>query len=451
MGGTRCNRRRLLAGAAGSVPAAALAACGHQAEQAKTQAPNMDQPVSTMFWHTQTGPNAKALQRLVDKFNSETDKPTTVVPEYIGGYTHLYHRLIAAVQAGQPPDVASTHDGMMADIVRADAVAPLDDYALRGPIALRQRGLDDLFPACLQSNGFPQYGNRLLGFPFTKSLLVSYVDLELLDAAGVMQAPRTWDEFERAAKSVARRGADGRPSVFGWGVPVNASAFHAWVLSRGGELLSPDVKRVRFGEAAGIESLELLERTARAGLSYQPKGFEYQNDFGVRKVAMLHESSTVRPYVREALAEAGNAALKWWITQVPQRAASRHPVTVLFGANFSLFRSAPLRQAAGWEWIKFFTETEQTAAWAADSSFMPVRRSAAASPALKAHWERDIQGKQAFDLMPYARSEPNIAAWPDIRSLLEAAIVDVVRGKKSAKPLLKDAAREAQELLAATR
>ncbi len=56
-------------------------------------------PTSLVLWHTQTGSNAKALQDLVDKFNSTNGKQITVTLQYQGSYTQLYQKNLSATSS----------------------------------------------------------------------------------------------------------------------------------------------------------------------------------------------------------------------------------------------------------------------------------------------------------------------------------------------------------------
>src|SRR5258708_13243804 len=63
------------------------------APAASTQADiDLTGPVALTLWHTQTGANAKALQDLVDKYNSTNDKKIPVTPQYPGSSPQLYHK-----------------------------------------------------------------------------------------------------------------------------------------------------------------------------------------------------------------------------------------------------------------------------------------------------------------------------------------------------------------------
>src|SRR3954454_4480875 len=146
------SRRKFLThttGAAGALAVLpALAACGASSTAAPSSAPavKFGDPVSITFWHTQTGSNADALQELVNKFNQTNGKNITLKSEFQGNYTQVFQKIMAAIQAGSPPDVAVAYESMVDAYMRANAVVNLDDYALKGPQAFSKESLDDIFP-----------------------------------------------------------------------------------------------------------------------------------------------------------------------------------------------------------------------------------------------------------------------------------------------------------------
>jgi ABC-type glycerol-3-phosphate transport system substrate-binding protein len=436
----------------GVAAAAVVAACG-PAETSGTAAPEVKfgDPVSVTFWHTQSGVNAEALDEMVRRFNSSNGKGITLRSEYQGSYTDVYQKIIAAIQAGSPPDVAVAYESMVAEYMRANAVVNLDDYAIKGPQAYSRESLNDIFPQYIESNRYAAFDNKLLSFPFTKSLAVRYFNEDLFRAAGVTKYGQSGglmnvDEFKRGLAAVSKKDSSGRPTVFGENIRNDASYIDAFIFANGGALLNNDNTRVRFNEPPGVEVFEMWGQLVRDGQAYIAQGRDYQPDFGNQRVAALHDSSTGRPFIKDFTLEGGRPKFSWGIGMIPQKDPAK-PATVMFGGNIAVFRTTPLKQAASWEWIKFFMDREQTVRWAVASSYMPTRRSVIDSPEMKAHWEAEPQAKQAFDLTPYARPEPNITAWQDIRTMLQDALTAVVTGKATAKAAVDGAATEANRLI----
>ena len=395
-----------------------------------------------VFWHTQTDDNARALAELVRRYNATNRLGVTVEALYQGNYDDIFRKTMAAVQGGKLPDIAVAYESMVAEYMRAGVVLPLDDL-VNGPNGLSKQDLKDIEPAFLATNRFPQFGNKLLSFPFTKSVLVMYSNLDALRAAGFSQPPKTWSEFWRAARAVTKRDPSGGPGVRGLIISANASTIDGWFYSNGGRLLTPDRKRVLFNEPPCVEVFSGIRSLVDAGAAYLTQERDYQMEFGAGRGVLFCGSSTQRNYFREAVA----GKFGWAISNIPQR-DPKHPITVLYGANLAIFRSNPQRQAAAWDFVKWLSQKEQTAFWAIRSSYMPIRRSVANMPEMLEAWKKDPQGKQAFDVIRYAVPEPNVRGWQDVRTYLEEALQAVVSGTDSAKGALDKAAEKANQALA---
>ena len=439
------SRRSFLAAGAGGAAMAVLAACGPtQNQSGSAPAVTFGEPVSVTFWHTQTGANEKALSEQVAKFNGANGKNITLKSEYQGSYTQVYQKIMAGIQAGSPPDVAVAYESMVAEYMKANAVVDLTDYALKGPQAYSKESLDDIFPQYIEANKYDSFNGKLLSFPFTKSLAVNYYNEDLLKAAGITKLGGwSFDEFKKMVAGLTKQ-ANGQTSLYGTHITNDTSYIDAFIYANGGALLNNEKTKVRFNEDPGVQVFDMWGQQAKDGQGYTSKGFDYQTDFGAAKVANVQQSSTGYTYFRDAMKD--GAKNKWGIGLIPQKDAAK-PVTVMFGGNVTVFRTTPIKQAASWEWIKFFTDKTQTVDWAIKSSYMPLRKSAAESPDMKALWLSDPQAKQAFDLTQYARPEPNITAWQDIRDVLQNALTAVTTQKMSAKQALDDAAKQADKLI----
>lgn len=429
----------------------ALAACG-AAQTGGSTAPavKFGDPVTAVFWHTQTGTNAEALTELVTKFNSVNGKNITLKAENQGSYTQVYQKVMASIQAGSPPDSAVAYESMVAEYMKANVVVDLDDYASKGASAYSKESLNDIFPQYMSSNRYEMFNNKLLSFPFHKSLAVQYYNDDLLRGAGQSKVDRlTFDEFKRQAAAVTKKDG-GKTSVYAQHIKIDASYIDAFIFANGGDLLTKDQTKVRFNEQPGVEIFEMWGNMVRDGQAYAaPAGdFTYQADFGQGKVAGLHDTSTGRSFIKKEFVDQGSSKerFKWGIGLIPQKDVAKAS-TVLFGGNIAVFKTDQLKQAAAWEWIRFFMDKEQSVTWALKSSYMPARKSVADSPDMKAFWEKEPQAKQAFDLTQYARPEPSITAWQDIRGILQNALTAVITGKATSKAALDDAAKQADKLI----
>jgi ABC-type glycerol-3-phosphate transport system substrate-binding protein len=218
--------------------------------------------------------------------------------------------------------------------------------------------------------------------------------------------------------------------------------FLASVISRGGAILASPTS-VGFGGAEGLESLKLYERCIKEAFCYVPKGFDWQDRFGEGKLLFASGTTTGRPFIKAAFKQ----PIAWSLFGVPSNgtAPSR---TIQYGAVIAITRSTPEKQLAVWEFLKWFTDTKQTAKVATISAYMPVRASALEDSALKASWSGpDVQGKQAFDLVPTSAAGPSIRGYQLVRDAVFEMLTKVQTGTASAEDALAAAVRKANAAL----
>lgn len=395
--------------------------------------------VSIEFWHTQTKANAKALDALVEQFN-KSHPDVQVRALFQGSYDALDQKTKAAIVAKRPPDMAVAYESMVAEYMKAGVVLPLDDY-LKGPDGLDAQSQADILPAYLASNRFPEFGSQLLSFPFTKSVLVLYCNLQALKEAGFSGPPKTWDEFRQAAIKTTKRDGD-KITRYGFGVWPDASTIAGYILSQGGKLLSDDRKTVAFNDAAGRRAFALMGDLAKAGAADRTTKEQYAAEFGSGRIAMFVGSSTARETVIPAVA----GKFPWSISVIPQADAAK-PVTIQYGANVVIFKTTPEKEKAAWKFVRWLTDTDQTTYWATHSTYMPIRKSAASRPEMQAYWQKDPQAKQAFEAATYGVVEANVRGWQDSRKILEAAFDQVISGQKTPEEALREAETKANAAL----
>ena len=425
------------------IAAFVVAACGPVptgGPQATTEADiSITGPVEFTLWHNQTGELAKGFQDMIDEFNRTNDKKITVKAEFQGNYTQIYQKALAAIQAGSVPEAIVAVESQVADYAKAGAVVNLDPYVNSAKNGLSKQSIDDIYKPYLDSNRYAQYSNQLLSFPFIKSLQVIFVNEDILKEVG-LPAPKTWDEFEKVSKAATKVAPDGKVTRYGWMVTNGASSFAAWVMSRGGKMLSDDSKSVGWGGKEGLDALKLVQRCLADKWCYQPKGFDWQNLFGEGNLAFAEGTSTGRPFIKASFKK----PINWSIVAMPTSGDAAKARTVQFGGVIAVMKSTPDKQLAVWEFLKWFTDTKQTAKWSILSSYMPVRKSAANDSALQESWKsKDPQGKQAYDLVATSAPEPNIRGTQDIRSVIEDMLTKVISGKATPDDALKDAVTKA--------
>jgi ABC-type glycerol-3-phosphate transport system substrate-binding protein len=395
-------------------------------------------PVTITFWHgmngTDPGTQGGTLKTLVDQYKQVA--PNVTINLDFTPYTasELQQKVTGAIVARSTPDLVQAFESDVAAWYKAGAIAPLDDYVKN---SLTPADLDDIQKTLLDSGRFPQYENRLLSFPFNRSIYVVYYNKPELTKAGFPDGPKTWDDVTAACPKIV---AD-MPC---YAIQPSSDSFLPVVWGRGGEVLSPDLKKSLFNGPEGVAALTFDVTNVKNKSAYVSKGFDWQNDFGAGKVAMSPVTTIAGdPFIAKAV----NNTFELGIAPVPTAAGK--PVKSLFsGTNLSIMKSTPEKQQAAWDFIKWLTETKQSAYWSVQTAYLPVRKSALNEQMMKDYIAKTPRLKVALDMIPTGAPGISVAGWADARTVLQDAITSAVALTVEPKAALDDAARKADDALA---
>lgn len=432
-------------GASAAILIAACAPGGNQtapAPEASTEADiSLAGPVQVTIWHNQTGQLAKGFDDMVAAFNSTNGKGITVKGEFQGNYTQIYQKMLGAIQAGSVPEGVVAVENQVADYAKAGVVVELDQYINSKKNGLTKEALADIYKPYLDSNKYPQYGNKSLSFPFVKSLEVLYRNDDLAKELGFAAAPKTWEEFETQAKAAKKADASGKTTR--WGMSnLSIDSWLSTVMTRGGTVVKPDLSAVGFDGKEGLASLQLLERCVNEGWCYTPSGFDWQDRFAEGNLLYVGATSTSVGFIKDTLK---GKPLNWSVVAWPDGGAGQKGIQ--FGGVVAITKSGPEKQLAVWEFLKWFTDTQQTAKWASLSGYMPARASAANEQVLKDYWAKQPQSKQAFDLVASSVPGPSIRGYQEIRDALTEMTTKITTKKAKPEDALRDAATKANAIL----
>jgi len=423
--------------AIGTLVALVLSACGAQQPSQATPAP--EEAVTITFWHGQSGILGERLKTLIAQFNS-THK-IQVEPSFQGNYDDLYKKIIAAIQSGNPPDMAQVSGPpQAAAYLKAKAITPVQEF-VDTPDGYTQDQLRDFESQFLDDSRLTVGGKKtLVSWPLSKSLPVLYYNPKLLQQAGIA-APKTWDEFRQDLLAVKQKGS---VTPFEW----TPDLYYFWLpflRANGGDVLNSNLDKAAFNTDAGVAALQfqvdLVNTDKTAVVS---KGFDWQNDFAKGKVAFAASTSVSRPFIEQAMP----ADAKFEIGVAPLPSGQRKGGNTLFGNNLVIFSKAPKNhQRAAWLFMKWLTEIDQTLKWSFDSGYMPLRISAVNSSAFKDKASADPRLRVPLDALKDAQGIPGSPDWQRIQPILNDAILKAIDRKASAKDALAEAEKKVNDIL----
>ncbi|MFH1311732.1 MAG: ABC transporter substrate-binding protein [Candidatus Eisenbacteria bacterium] len=375
--------------------------------------------VKVTFWHGMGGPLGRVLTSLIDEFNA-THPDIEIVSVSMGQYNALSQKIMAAVAAGKPPVMAQAYENWTVELIISGSIVPIEDF-VRGPNGLSEESLADILPVFIRNN---QWDGVIWSFPFNKSVRTLFYNKDLFERSGLDRdtPPRTWDDYIGFARKITRDDdGDGFPEIWGTAGQVNVWMFGNLLLQNGGRFLDPATQEVIFNRREGVEALAFMKKLLADSVGFIAAGYEYQNDFLAEKVGMMEGSTVSLAFVQ------GKYDFELGVAPLP---AGKIDGVTIAGTNVVIFSESTRReQEAAWEFIKWFTDTDQTARWAAGTFYAPVRWSAFETDTLMARFEEFPGLRDAFNQLEYASFEPKIAGWyAGRRYLAERAVEAVLRG-----------------------
>jgi multiple sugar transport system substrate-binding protein len=406
--------------------------CGRKASQKTT----------ITFWHGLGGPLGDALTEMVREYN-RTHPEYEVVLNQVSSYEALSQKLMASIQAGKQPDIAQVFESWTSKFIEADVIVPIEDL-IKQDDKFEDKGLTDFYPVFVYSNTF---NGKVWSFPFNKSVRMFFYNKDAFVRAGLNPDtfPADWNAFRTYCQTFTQDlDGDKQPDKFGTNFAPNAWQMINLLYQAGGTVID-DKGKVVINQKPGLEALTYITDLINKDKTvYIVSGYNGQNDFLAGKVAMYEGSSVSITHMKQQTINfnMGYAPLPTYKTNK----------SAISGSNVVVFRNADkAREMAAWEFIKWFTDTEQTARWSALTNYMPIRRSAMQSEAMQELLASHSQYQAVYAQLETAATEPQIPEWFEMRPELEKTIETALLKRRTPQQALDDFAKRLTDVIAANK
>ncbi len=378
------------------------------------------------------GPLGEVLDSMIDEFNA--DHPGWFIKsESMGSYDALKQKILASIVARNQPDMAQAYEAWISTLLGGGALVDLGELDPGF-----QSQLDDFFPVFIQDS---IYDGRLMSLPFNKSVPVIYYNKDLFRRAGLNpdQPPQTWDEFARISQKLTRDlDGDGKPDQWGFKFTDHATYFECLLVQNGGRLFDGRDQTMLFNSAEGAEALQYLVDLVRKyhAADFYLGGYQHQIDFAAQKATMIITSCVSRTFMKKQL------KFDWGIAPLLKE---KQRGTLVYGTNIVIFsRSSATKQRVAWEFIKWFTSSENAARWSLRTNYVPVRRSSLRLPIMEEEFRRNPDSLVPIRELDHAFFEPRFAQWLRIREYLGDAVKATLLGKTTPAEALDTAVRKGE-------
>jgi len=420
--GSAIPRRTFLKTAAGS--AAGLALGGALPSRAPAQA----RKHTVTLWSHFAGRNFEIFQRYVSEFQQANPDIEIKATSY--GAAEILPKFLTAAAGGAPPDIFHAPSYVPSDLAFNNVLAPWDDHAKVDPTAYKN--FDQI----------TVYNGRRYGIPVNGGLIVMLYNLELFEKAGLdpTKLPETWDDLIAAAKKMTNA-AEGQWGLVLGNQPGTSTTitYYAFLMSAGGDLLTPDGKSIAFNSEAGLDALAFFADSVHKHKISPQKAFtevQIYGEWGMRK----YGATILTPVWSSNI-----LATKIRCTTKILPRKIKH-ATFLGGNFFALSTLSKNKEGAG-RFCQWWVQPAISGRWAGETGGIPNSQAAADHPNFKQFLAQNPFGQTFLDAIPLARPFQAVVGLPAVVQIVSEMVEQVVIGGVPAKEALdKAAVRADQEL-----
>jgi multiple sugar transport system substrate-binding protein len=222
-----------------------------------------------------------------------------------------------------------------------------------------------------------RFGGNVHGLAFAASTPIVYFNEDLVRKAGGNPDafPTTWDGIFELARKIEALG-DGTVGMYhSWTITGNWM-WQALVLSHGGTMLSADEKKVAFDGDGGKRAIQLMGRMLKEGKMPNLAHEAARQSFFAGKMGIWTESTSLLRVADESV----GGRFKWRTAVFPIPGPNAKLPTG--GMAAMMFATAPEKQKAAWEFMKFATGADGATMMVKGTGYMPPNSLPADNPAM---------------------------------------------------------------------
>lgn len=442
-------KRRIVSALALTLALVAVA-CSSGGGQKTSSSPTAGGLVNITLWQGYNKPHvllpggvppveANSLDDLITKFN-QTHPNIHVDDVYCCTNDNILQKVTVALQGGQEPDISYQYGTSMAQLSQVPTLVDLTQK-----VADPAFNWKDFFPG---EQAAATVDGKVLGVPALVDNLAIVYNKDLFDKAGqAYPTPDwTWDDFRAAAAKLTIPSA----KQFGWSFPIDASEDTVWhydamLWEAGGDILNSDNTQAAFNSPAGVTALTALRDMAVTDKSV------YLDPQNVGKIQDLFNSGRIAMTVTGPWDLSSFPDVKNYGVQIMPSFTGGTHATISGPDMWVVFNRSDARAQAAWEFLSWFTATEQQQINSMATGDLPTRSSVLALPGFTAAFGQKYKGNDVFaaNLANIQKARPVLATYDQISQIMGNAIVSVMLGQKDPKAALDDAANKVNGILAA--
>ena len=335
------------------------------------------QQTTITYWQYDYATRVDAMNQLIAQF--EAANPDIKVKQETFPYDAYQQQVAASLPAGQGADVVQLYYGWLPTWQRAGYVEPLPDQFFDSA------AVDSDFIPMVQA---AKIDGAYYGLPTAVRSLALFYNKDMFAAAGLGDAPTTWDEFIADAKALTIKSGP-RFTQVGYGFAPSGQDHNLLrdVLIRqfGGTPYSEDGNTVTYNDEAGLKAFEFYTSWATDDaigmIEFVPGNNGYRDGFiQLQNIGMIIDGSFAIGSVQSG------AEFDWGVAEIP---TLDNGVKSDFGSFWmnGLTPNAyadPARLEASAKFLEFVTSPDAMKLWLDVVGELPARASLIEDPELAA-------------------------------------------------------------------
>ena len=360
------------------------------------------------FWHTMTGVNATAIDRLVEDFNNTIGKEERIFVKSVYQGNDNSEKLKTLAQANDFanfPDAAQIAGAGIPSAYSYDSLVPVEELKDSADIL----NLDDLEPNMVRAY---TYMNQLIGMPFSCSALLLYYNQDMFEEAGITNPPQTIDEMARDIEKLMVVNDEGEVERYGLNVAVRRYQLANFIGGQGeynffgdneGGRTAP-MTRVTFGDDGSLRKfLTEWEKVIKTG-GYKPTEDDINEEFALELHAMVLMSTARIGKIKSLVGD----NFDWAVAPLPKVDEADTGGIAVGGSCIVMFDpdQDSAQVDATWKFVQYMATAEPQFQFHKDTGYIPVNKKVYELPGIEEHFAENPEYKVAVDAIH--ASHPNV-------------------------------------------
>lgn len=390
------------------------------------------------FWYSGGTKPQQMMVKLIEEFNASQDD-YEIKPALQGNYSETYQKLQAGLASKTAPELVLLDSG------RAEAMHG------RGLSRDLSTYMDEAFNFADFVGAFRDQvtaeDGTVIGLPAYGTTQVFYYNKQVLADNGFSEKDlSTWQGVARVAEKVTKRDDKGNTTFYGWEPMWGQHNMIDAAFSNGAKVISDDGKTVLIDSPEWVEVWDSFRKWIHDDqimrIHYGGQGWEYWYktiDDVMKDNALGYTGSS---------GDQGDLDFTK-LTATTQPGWGSNPSAPQAGAQVFVMPKSTDEEAAkgAFEFMEFYTNAKNTAAWSMFTGYIPVRMSVENVPEYKAFTNKNPQALIPLKQASFASKDFLDPTNGKIMDALKVAADQIQIQNVPAEKALKTAAKKAQRAL----